>query len=258
MKKASATIGILLSGFVLVLLAASFTDLELQTLIRLGHNARFVQALLFSLLTSCGATLCAFILGVPAAFWLSRSRHGLARVGGILLEVPLVVPPLLIGVLLLKVSGSAPAQQLFNLVFTFKGALVAQFIVAVPLLIKSAESAFSLVPQRYEQLATTMGSSPLRAFVDTTWPLAWPGIMSGVLMAWMRTLGEFGATLMVGGGIPGKTENIPIFIYLSISEGDFAAGMGACALLLLTVVALLLLLRWRAPRRVAAPEQQDD
>ncbi len=258
MKNAAASIGILLSGFVLVLLAASFTDLELQTLVRLGQNERFVKALLFSLLTSGGATFCAFVLGVPAAFWLSRSRHVLARLGGILLEVPLVVPPLLIGVLLLKVSGSAVAQQLFKLVFTFKGALLAQFIVALPLMIKSAESAFSLVPQRYEQLATTMGSSPFRAFIDTTWPLAWPGIMSGILVTWMRTLGEFGATLMVGGGIPGKTENIPIFIYLSISEGDFAAGMGACALLLLTVVALLLLLRWRTQGRVAAPEQLED
>lgn len=258
MKKATASIGILLSCFVLVLFATSFTDLELRTLVGLGHNTRFARALVFSLLTSCGATLCAFVLGVPTAFWLSRSRHGLARLGGIVLEVPLVVPPLLIGVLLLKVSGHPLAQQLFNLVFTFQGALLAQFIVAVPLMIKSAESAFRLVPCRYEQLATTMGSSPLRAFLDTTWPLAWPGIMSGILMTWMRTLGEFGATLMVGGGIPGKTENIPIFIYLSISEGDFAAGMGACALLILTVLVLLLLLRWRTAGRIVAQEQLDD
>jgi len=243
MNKFSAGIGIGLSVGVAVLLAGNVMGLNLQVLKELWHNPRFIQALLFSLTTSGGATLCAFVLGVPAALWLKRSHHWSARLCGIILELPLVIPPLIIGVLLLKLSSQTLVQEFIRLVFTFKGALAAQFLVALPLMIKSAESAFRLVPTQYEHLARTMGATPRQAFFDTTWRLAWPGILAGIALTWMRALGEFGATLMVGGGIPGKTENIPIFIYLSISEGNFAAGMGACALLVLTVLLVLFLLR---------------
>ncbi|MFO7830505.1 MAG: ABC transporter permease subunit [Desulfuromonadaceae bacterium] len=251
MKKFSAGIGICLSLGVAVLLAGNVTALNLQVLEDLWHNPRFVQALLFSLTTSGGATLCAFFFGVPAALWLRRSHHWSARFCGIILELPLVIPPLIIGVLLLKLSSQTLVQEFIRLVFTFKGALVVQFLVALPLMIKSAESAFRLIPTQYEHLAMTMGATPRQAFFDTTWRLAWPGILAGIALTWMRALGEFGATLMVGGGIPGKTENIPIFIYLSISEGNFAAGMGACALLVLTVLLVLFLLRsWGARKRL--------
>jgi len=257
MKKFSASIGIGLSLCVAVILGGNVTDLNVQVLKELWHNPRFMQALLFSLTTSGGATLCAFFLGVPTALWLKRSHHWSARLCGIILELPLVIPPLILGVLMLKLSSQTLVQEFIRLVFTFKGALVAQFLVALPLMIKSAESAFRLIPTQYEHLALTMGATPRQAFFDTTWRLAWPGILAGIAMAWMRALGEFGATLMVGGGMPGKTENIPIFIYLSISEGSFSAGMGASALLVLTVLGILFLLRSCGARKRLHLDQMD-
>ncbi|MFW6387078.1 MAG: molybdate ABC transporter permease subunit [Thermodesulfobacteriota bacterium] len=257
MNRVAGGIGVALTLLVGLLIAGNFTDLNLQELKHLSQEPRFIKALRFSLLTSGGATLGAFVFGIPAALWLSRRRTRGARLCAIVLELPLVIPPLIIGVLLLQLANQALVQNVFNLVFTFQGALLAQFFVALPLLIKAAEGAFRLIPSEYEHIAMSMGASPLRAFVDTTWRLAWPGILPGIVMAWMRALGEFGATLMVGGGITGKTENIPIFIYLSISEGDFSAGMGACALLILTVIVILLLLRWRSGGKVSLADHID-
>lgn len=257
MKKLSAGIGIGLCVCVAVILGGNAADLNIQALKDLWHNPRFIQALFFSLTTSAGATLCAFSLGVPTALWLKRSHHWSSRLCGIILELPLVIPPLVLGVLILKISSQTMVQDFIRLVFTFKGALAAQFLVALPLMIKSAESTFKLIPTQYEDIALTMGATPRQAFFDTTWRLAWPGILAGIAMTWMRALGEFGATLMVGGGIPGKTENIPIFIYLSISEGNFSAGMGACALLVLTVLVVLFLLRSFGARKRLHLDQMD-
>jgi molybdate transport system permease protein len=257
MNRVAGGIGVVLTLLVGLLIAGNFADLNFEELRQLSQEPRFIKALGFSLLTSGGATLGAFVFGVPAALWLSRSRHRGTRICAIVLELPLVIPPLIIGVLLLQLANQALLQNVFRLVFTLQGALLAQFFVALPLLIKAAEGAFRLIPAEYEHIAMSMGASPVRAFLDTTWRLAWPGILPGIVMTWMRALGEFGATLMVGGGIAGKTENIPIFIYLSISEGDFSAGMGACALLILTVIVILLLLRWRSGGEIPISDHMD-
>ena len=103
----------------------------------------------------------------------------------------------------------------------------------MPFTVRASKSAFEMIPPVYEQMAMTLGATPGRAFYDTTWKMALRGVLGGLILSWLRCLGEFGATLMVGGAIPGRTENVPIYIYLNMSAGEFDKGVAASVLALL-------------------------
>ncbi|MCP4750196.1 MAG: ABC transporter permease subunit [Proteobacteria bacterium] len=221
-------IGVLITG-VLSISAGSVADLF--------RDQGFLTAVLFSLKTSLVATVFAFVTGVPAGFFLARNRGRISRLLDVLFDIPIVIPPLIVGVLLLTFFNLPFVKSFYSFIFTMAGAVVAQFFVAVPFTVKSAKSAFELVPPVYERIAMTLGARPFRSFYDTTFKIAFPGILSGLILTWLRCVGEFGATLMVGGGIPGKTENIPVNVYLHITSGDFDKGITAS----ITAVVLSLL-----------------
>ncbi|MBU2513905.1 ABC transporter permease subunit [bacterium] len=226
----SRVIVIGLACFFVVVLVSGLLQTSMQSVWNLFGDQEFLQAILFSLKTSVVATTFAFFLGVPSGFFMARNNTLISRGVDILFDIPIVIPPLIVGVLLMSFLNLPLVNQLFSFIFTIKGAIIAQFFVAVPFTIKSAKNAFELVSPVYERIAMTLGAKPVKSFFDTTFKIAFPGILSGLVLTWLRCVGEFGATLMVAGGIPGKTENIPINVYLHMISGDYEKGIAASIL----------------------------
>ena len=187
-----------------------------------------------SLATSVTATICTFVLGLAAAVWRER-RSGLATalVDGIFL-LPLVLPPTVVGfILLLLVGRNGPLGGLLRrlgmmIVFAWPATVVAATVVAFPLMYLTARAALEQVDPNFLQAARTLGASEWRVFREIALPLAWPGILAGTILSFARALGEFGATLMVAGNIPGRTETIPIAIYFAVEGGEIGRALMWC------------------------------
>jgi molybdate transport system permease protein len=187
-----------------------------------------------SLATSVTATICTFVLGLAAAVWRER-RSGLATalVDGIFL-LPLVLPPTVVGFILLLLFGrNGPLGGLLRrlgmmIVFAWPATVVAATVVAFPLMYLTARAALEQVDPNFLQAARTLGASEWRVFREIALPLAWPGILAGTILSFARALGEFGATLMVAGNIPGRTETIPIAIYSAVEGGETGRALMWC------------------------------
>lgn len=214
--------------------------------------------LLLSLKVAGWATFINLFLGVGVGFLLARVRFPGRDLLDSLLTLPMVMPPTVLGYYLLVIMGRRGwlggwLQDSFgiNLIFTWQGAVIAASIVAFPLVFKPARVAFEAVDGQLEQAARVLGISELGVFFRITLPLAWRGILSGVLLAFARALGEFGATLMVAGSIPGKTQTLSIAVYEAVQAGqdDLANTL---VLITSAVCVIVLLTAGRfAPGRVA-------
>ena len=179
-----------------------------------------------SLETSVTATAITFVLGVAAAIWRANRRGaGPALLDGIFL-LPLVLPPTVVGFLLLLIFGrNGPLGRLLlhfgaTVVFTWSATVIASAVVSFPLMYQSVRAALEQVDPHVLQAARTLGASEWRVFQRVALPLAWPGILAGTILAFARALGEFGATLMLAGSIPGRTQTIPIAIYFAVEAND--------------------------------------
>ena len=202
-------------------------------------------ALRFSLMTSVAAMAVAIIIGIPSAYFMARSNFPFKGVLETILELPLVMPPLIVGVGLLFLLGQGmlggPLAKLgISFIFNPLGAVAAQAFIAVPIVMKSAGSAFSSVDRGYEEVAETLGLNPLTVFLKVNIPLAGRNLLSGMVLAWARTMGEFGGTLMLAGATRFRTETLPIAVYLNISSGETGIAI-SCALVLLVAAFILLL-----------------
>ena len=214
-------------------------------------------ALLLSLKVAGWATAINLVLGIGVGYALARLRFVGRDLLDTLLTLPMVMPPTVLGYYLLVLMGrrgwlGAWLHDQFgiNLIFTWQGAVVASSIVAFPLVFKPARAAFEAVDGQLEQAARVLGVSEAAIFFRVTLPLAWRGIMAGVLLAFARALGEFGATLMVAGSIPGKTQTLSIAVYEAVQAGqDDLANM--LVLITSAVCVLVLLVAGRlAPGRI--------
>ena len=214
-------------------------------------------ALGLSLKVALWATAIDLVLGVAAGFALARCRFpGRELVDSILL-LPMVLPPTVLGYYLLVVIGrcgwlGAWLEHSFgvHLIFTWQGAVIAAAIVAFPFVCKSARAAFESVDAQFEQAAQVLGLGPVSIFCRVTLPLAWRGILAGTLLAFARALGEFGATLMVAGSIPGKTQTLSIAVYEAVQAGQDDLANGLVLLTSVTCIAVLLLAGKLAPSRI--------
>lgn len=165
------------------------------------------------------ATLLVLVPGIAAALALARYRGPGKSVLETVLALPLVLPPSAVGLLLLQLlSRQAPlggwlAARGVEVVFTWKAVLLATMVMSFPLLVRSARTAFEEVDPRLVGIARTLGCGPLGAFLRVTLPLAWRGVLAGTVLAFSRALGEFGATIMVAGNIPGRTQTIALAIF---------------------------------------------
>jgi len=203
------------------------------------------------------ATLLNLVLGVGVGFVLARRRFPGRELLDALLTLPMVMPPTVLGYYLLVLIGrrgpiGAWLQAHFGiqLIFTWQGAVIAATIVAFPLVFKSARAAFEAVDPQLEQAARVLGLGEAAVFFRVTLPLAWRGILAGVLLAFARATGEFGATLMVAGSIPGKTQTLSIAVYEAVQAGQDELANALVLLTSVTSVAILLLAGRLAPARI--------
>ncbi|UOQ44717.1 molybdate ABC transporter permease subunit [Halobacillus salinarum] len=182
--------------------------------------------LFLSLKVAAIATIIVFISGVLLARLFARKHFRGRSVLESFFLLPLVLPPTVVGFGLLYLFGkSGPLGRLLldwfhlQVVFSWVGAVVAAVVVSFPLMYQSASAAFQNYDQNIENAALTMGASKWKVFFTISFPLAWPGLLAGLVLTFARALGEFGATLMLAGYIPGKTDTIPLAIYFAVEAG---------------------------------------
>ncbi|GGQ55792.1 molybdate ABC transporter permease [Couchioplanes caeruleus subsp. azureus] len=210
-----------------------------------------LAALRLSLLTASLATGVCLLLGVPLAWLLARSSFPGRRIVRALVTVPLVLPPVVGGVALLLVFGRRglvgewlDAAFGVTLPFTTTGVVLAEAFVAMPFLVISVEGALRGADARYEEAAATLGAGRWTAFRRVTLPLIAPGVAAGAVLCWARALGEFGATITFAGNFPGRTQTMPLAVYLAL-ERDVEAAIVLSLVLLAVSVAILAGLRDR-------------
>jgi molybdate transport system permease protein len=238
----------LLTLVVAGVLAALFLQLSWQEIVVSASAPETLFALRLSLTTSLLALSCALVVGVPAAHLLARRDFFGKTAVEVLLDLPLVMPPLVAGVGLLFLLGGKWLGGILgglglHLIFTPWAAVTAQAFIATPILTRSCRSAFEAINPGYEQAGKSLGLSPCQVFFRITLPMARRGILSGAILAWARALGEFGATLMVAGATRFKTATLPISVYLNIGSGELGLALACSWFLLLTGAILLLVLR---------------
>jgi molybdate transport system permease protein len=226
-----------------------------STLPRRLTDPGILAALRLSLETATLATVVSLVLGVPLAWVLARTDLPGRRFVRALVTVPLVLPPVVGGVALLLVFGRngllghwLDAHFGFTLPFTTAGVVVAEAFVAMPFLVISVEGALRGADARYEEAAATLGAGRWTAFRRVTLPLVAPGIAAGAVLCWARALGEFGATITFAGNFPGRTQTMPLAVYLALEQDVDAAIVLSLVLLVVSVVVLGALRdRWIVP-----------
>jgi molybdate ABC transporter permease protein len=217
-----------------------------------------LSPLWISLKASAIATFLTFFLGIAAARWmLSTLIRGKALIEGIFIS-PLVLPPTVIGFLLLLLFGrnGAIGQLLLKfdltIIFTWQAAVITATVVSFPLMYKTALGAFEQIDANLLNAARTLGASEWTVFWRIMLPLAWPGILAGTILAFARALGEFGATLMLAGNIPGQTQTIPMAIYFAVESGDMRqAGIWVLIVLSLALSVLTAVNYWTDLQRIS-------
>lgn len=204
------------------------------------------SALFLSLKVAGWAIFINLILGISVGYLLARKRFYGRELLDTILTLPMVMPPTVLGYYLLVLLGRNGwigqwLKDIFdiNLIFTWQGAVIASVVVTFPLIFKPARAAFESIDHQYEQTARVLGISELAIFFRVTLLLAWRGILAGVLLAFARALGEFGATLMVAGSIPGKTQTLSVAIYEAVQAGQDAI---ANTLVIITSIVCIIVL----------------
>ena len=212
-------------------------------------------ALALSLKVAGWATAAACMLGTAFGYLLARGRFAGRELLDALLTLPMVLPPTVLGYYLLVVVGRRGwlggwlATFGIELVFTWRGAALAATVVALPLVVKSARAAFEGVDAQLEQAARGLGLGEAAVFARVTLPLAWRGVLAGTLLAFARALGEFGATLMVAGSIPGETRTLSLAVYEAVQAGEDRVARTLVLVTSLACIAVLLAAGRLAPVR---------
>lgn len=206
------------------------------------------QAIGLSLMTTLWSTLISLVLGTPLAYMLARRRFRGRSLVDTLIDLPMVLPPSVAGIALLiafgrrGLLGSWLDEAGLSIAFTTIAVVLAQVFVAAPFYIKTAISAFAGIERELEQAAAIDGASSLQIFRAITLPLAWPVLLGGLVMTWARALGEFGATIIFAGNFPGRTQTMPLAIYIGF-EMDLNLALTMALILLGVSFAVLWLVK---------------
>ena len=198
-----------------------------------------VRITAFTVAIAAAATILMLPLGVAVAWVLARRRFRGKALVETLVTVPLVMPPVATGLILLQLLGtSGPLGRALEaigleVVFTWKAVLVAMAVMGLPLMVRTIRAGLQQVNPRYEQIAGTLGAAPLRVFFTITLPLASRSVIAGAILGFSRALGEFGATIMVAGSIPGRTRTLASAIYAYAETGR---DRDAAALVIISIV----------------------
>jgi molybdate transport system permease protein len=214
-----------------------------------------IRMVVFTVEMAALATGAILVPGVAAAFFLARYRGPGKGVVDTLLSLPLVLPPTVVGFALLELLGrNRPlgawlAGRGIEVVFTWKAVVLASAVMAFPLLVRSARTAFEEVDPRLVGLARTLGAGPVAAFFRVVLPLAWRGVLAGSVLAFSRALGEFGATVLVAGNIPGRTRTLALAIFHDVQVGRDDRAVGLAAVTVGLAFATLWATEWIVRRR---------
>jgi molybdate transport system permease protein len=209
------------------------------------------SALTISIKTALTATAATLILGLLAAKFVVRVKGFWKGLLDVVFTLPMILPPTVAGYLLLIFFGrGGPAGQLLDrfglsVVFSWSATVIAAAVVSFPLMYRAARGAFEQIDSNLYDAARTLGVSEIYIFWKITIPIALPGILGGVVLAFARALGEFGATMMLSGNIPGKTQTIPMAIYSSVMSGDLrGAAIWVALMIALSLVMIMLMNHW--------------
>src|SRR5450631_1357590 len=242
---------VLAALFLLVPLAGLLVRAPWLGLPRILADSQVLDALRSSLLCASSATAVSIVLGVPLAWVLARSQVRGISVLRALVTLPLVLPPVVGGVALLLAFGrQGVLGRLLDqwtgitLPFTTAGVIVAETFVAMPFLVITVEGAFRASDRGYEEAAATLGAARLTVFRTVTIPLIAPSLLAGAVLCWARALGEFGATITFAGNFPGRTQTMPLAVYVAL-ESDPEAAVALSLVLLVVSIAVLAGLRDR-------------
>lgn len=220
-------------------------------------------ALRLSVGTTALSLLLVLLGGTPLAWYLGRSHSRLARWIDTVVQLPIVIPPAVAGIALLLTFGrrgllGSPLEALgLEISFSTAAVVMAQIFVSAPFYVQTAAAAFAGIDRQLLVVARTLGASPARVLFRVAVPLARPALLAGAAMAWARALGEFGATLMFAGNMPGKTQTLPLAIYTAL-ESDLRAAQALALVLVLVAFALLLVLRKRSAIAVGGPRARHE
>ncbi|MEP7193619.1 MAG: ABC transporter permease [Actinomycetota bacterium] len=235
--------------FLLVPLAGLLVRAPWRGLGGILADRQVLDALRLSLVCASAATAVSVILGVPLAWVLARSQLRGMSVLRALVTLPLVLPPVVGGVALLLAFGrQGVLGRLLDqwtgitLPFTTAGVIVAETFVAMPFLVLTVEGAFRAADRGFEEAAATLGASRLTVFRTVTIPLISPSLLAGAVLCWARALGEFGATITFAGNFPGRTQTMPLAVYIAL-ESDPDAAIALSLVLLVVSIAVLAGLR---------------
>lgn len=217
------------------------------------------QAILLSLRLAGLTTLLLLLLGLPLAYWLAFSPWRAKPLVEAVVALPLLLPPTVLGFYVLMALGPRSplghwldASLGLRLAFTFPGLLLASVLYSLPFAVQPFAAGFAAVPPRLREASATLGAGRLATFLRVILPLAWPGVLTGLVLSFAHTVGEFGVVLMVGGNIPGSTRTVSIAIYDHVQSLEYGAA-GRTALLLLGFSFLALLLTYALRRRKGGP-----
>ncbi len=238
-----------LLAFLAIPLLALFLRASPPNLLLHLQQPQVLQAISVSLSTTLAATAAIILLGTPIAYFLARQTLPLPRAIDILIDLPTVLPPAVAGVALLVAFGR---RGLFgglleglgiHIAFTPVAVVFAQVFIAAPFYIKSAVLGFSAIDPELEQAASLDGASGLEIFRFVTVPLSWAALVSGSMVSWARAMGEFGATIIFAGNFPGRTQTMPLAIYLGF-ELDLDVALTLSVILVGVSVLVLALVKW--------------
>jgi molybdate transport system permease protein len=204
-----------------------------------------VSILLLTLRVAAIATLAILPFGIYAAWRLSRRAGAVRTLAETLLSLPLVLPPTAVGLLLLEMlRRSGPLGQLLDrlgieVLFTWKAVVLATAVMSFPLLVRPARTAFEDIDPRLLAMGRSLGCRPFAVFRRVALPLAWRGVLSGTLLAFSRALGEFGATIMIAGNIPGRTQTMALAIFQRTQIGQDEAALRLVAVTVVIAFAVV-------------------
>lgn len=234
---------LLIIAFPLLSLITSFSDYPMS----ISDNPLLAEALLVSGKSSLMMMFIVTVIGTPAAYLSSRLNYRGKKAFEVFLDLPLVLPPAVAGLLLLMtfgrkgLIGSLLHELGIQIPFSMTAVVLAQLFVALPVYIKTVADGFDKVDQRLERTAMTLGDTKWKVFLKISLPLAKRSLLTGAIMSWARGIAEFGATIMFAGNMPGVTQTLPLAIY-SAMETDMAAALSIARLMVVLSLTLLLIL----------------
>jgi molybdate transport system permease protein len=244
--------------FIVIPLVAIFLNLDLQSLMGELRNPQVTNALSLGILTSVLSTLGSFAFGVPTAYLLATREFAGKKLMDTALDIPIVLPPAVAGLALLLAFAPrgllGPLLRHLGLILpgSTLAVILSQFFVASPFVLRSSKAAFENVDRKLVDSARLLNPSKFSVFFTVTLPLAANGVLAGIVMTWARAMGEFGATLMFAGNLPGVTQTMPLAIYVLLAEDPIASNV-LSAILVIVSFSILGIFKWLSSRPSVMP-----